>query len=261
MFGQNVFRQHPSIEFQGSPPVRIYQAVVEATQRREKCPSQNESLLSVMLSITPSSHSFRVDDNNMRRCTFPQNAQFGPLRRRPSRHSIPRTHSSRIRASGQTPACFEATEKRDSGTGHVLNSVGESLKALCTVTFATATAGLLFFSGPAMAEIQRFPASNNPEVFAVQKTLVEAWDVVDKVFVDETGDSWRQDLRTYLMEAYNAEDADTAYQSIEGMLKDLDDPYTRLVLPEYVPSGCLPSDQPIFGSKVVVFVETTPPSG
>ena len=90
----------------------------------------------------------------------------------------------------------------------------------------------MFCSGPALAEIQRFPASNNPEVFAVQKTLVEAWDVVDKVFVDETGDSWRQDLRTYLMEAYKAEDADTAYQSIATMLKDLDDPYTRLVLPE-----------------------------
>ena len=106
------------------------------------------------------------------------------------------------------------------------------LKNLWTTALGAAASGLLFFSAPAEAEIQRFPASANPEVFAVQKTLVEAWDIVNKVFVDNTGEEWKQDLRTYLMQAYKAPDADGAYDSIQAMLKDLGDPYTRLVPPE-----------------------------
>ena len=40
----------------------------------------------------------------------------------------------------------------------------------------------------------RFPASPNPEVFAAQKTLVEAWRVVAESYVDDHfgGHDWPQ---------------------------------------------------------------------
>lgn len=40
----------------------------------------------------------------------------------------------------------------------------------------------------------RFPASSDPEVFAAQRTLVEAWHVLDDTYVDDQfgGHDWQQ---------------------------------------------------------------------
>lgn len=102
----------------------------------------------------------------------------------------------------------------------------------CSTTIGVVASSLLFIAPPAVADIERFPASANPEVYAVQKTLVEAWHLVEHTYVDKTGDFWRQDLRSHMLQVYKAEDSDTAYESLKTMLEDLGDPYTRLVMPE-----------------------------
>lgn len=112
------------------------------------------------------------------------------------------------------------------------DGLATAVRRWASATVGVVATGALMLAPPAYSEIERFPASGNPEVFAVQKTLVEAWEIVNDVFVDPTGEAWHQDLRTHLLEAYKADDADGAYNSISAMLKDLDDPYTRLVLPE-----------------------------
>lgn len=108
----------------------------------------------------------------------------------------------------------------------------EGILGLCTKTLGAVASGFLLWNHPAMAEIQRFPASADPAIFAVQKTMVEAWQIVDHVFVDRTDERWLKDLSKYINQAYNSADSDKAYESIASMLKDLGDPYTRIVPPE-----------------------------
>ncbi len=51
---------------------------------------------------------------------------------------------------------------------------------------AAASLSALLLVAPSFAEEQiiRFPASNDPAVFGVQKTLVEAWQIIRDVYVD-----------------------------------------------------------------------------
>ena len=81
----------------------------------------------------------------------------------------------------------------------------------------------------------RFPASNNPAIFAAQKTLVEAWTIVQEAFVDGRfgGADWEQALSTALIGAYEAPNADKAYVEISSMLAKLGDPFTRIVPASY----------------------------
>jgi len=168
----------------------------------------------------------------MRRCAIPE-----------MRHAI------------QRPMAVQA-ERRD--VAH-RREVEAPWRRLCSAALAAVASGALLCASPARADIERFPASANPEVFAVQKTLVEAWDIVDKVFVDPTGDDWRQDLRSHLLDAYKAKDADQAYNSISGMLEDLKDPYTRLVPPDEYASFRMDSKGEVQG--VGLLIASDPSSG
>lgn len=77
----------------------------------------------------------------------------------------------------------------------------------------------------------RFPASPDPEVFSAQKTLVEAWTIVEDAYVDGRfgGHDWEAELSNALVSAYTAESGDKAYKQIGDMLEKLGDPFTRLV--------------------------------
>lgn len=81
-------------------------------------------------------------------------------------------------------------------------------------------------------EIQcRFPASANPAIFGIQKTLVEAWTIVNEAYVDAGfgGHNWEKELGEALTTAYTATDASKAYGAVEQMLNKLGDPFTRIV--------------------------------
>lgn len=77
----------------------------------------------------------------------------------------------------------------------------------------------------------RFPASSRPEIFAAQRTLLEAWSIVGHNYVDQSfaGRNWDEELGTALMSAYEAPSSDSAYDAISDLLARLKDPYTRLV--------------------------------
>ena len=81
----------------------------------------------------------------------------------------------------------------------------------------------------------RFPASADPAVFAAQKTLVEAWSIVEDAYVDGRfgGHDWEAELSDALVAAYAAKTGDTAYAQIGTMLDKLGDPFTRIV-----PASC-----------------------
>ena len=80
---------------------------------------------------------------------------------------------------------------------------------------------------------RRFPASRDPQIFAVQKTMVEAWSIVDEAFYDSAygGRDWEQDLGSALTEAHASQEPGGAYKEIGHMLQKLGDPFTRIVPP------------------------------
>lgn len=80
---------------------------------------------------------------------------------------------------------------------------------------------------------RRFPASSRADVFAAQRTLLEAWSIVEHNFVDPSfgGSDWDEQLATTLMAAYDSPSGESAYKEIDVMFKALGDPYTRLVPP------------------------------
>ena len=72
-------------------------------------------------------------------------------------------------------------------------------------------------------------------MFAAQKTLVEAWTIVQEAFVDGGfgGHDWEQELSNSLLSAYNAQTSEKAYTEIGAMLAKLGDPFTRIVPAQY----------------------------
>jgi hypothetical protein len=68
----------------------------------------------------------------------------------------------------------------------------------------------------------------------LQRTLVEAWTIVGRAFVDPSfnNHNWEEELREHMLSAYNATNSDLAASEIQRMLEDLGDPYTRRVPPE-----------------------------
>ena len=79
----------------------------------------------------------------------------------------------------------------------------------------------------------RFPASRDPQVFAVQKTMVEAWSIVDEAYFDSSygGRDWEQELGSALSHAHASNEPGGAYKEISLMLQKLGDPFTRIVPP------------------------------
>lgn len=119
---------------------------------------------------------------------------------------------------------------------------------------AASLAGALLAGSPAVqAREMRFPASGDPEVFTVQQTLVEAWSIVRDTFVDGDGGSeWEQELSDSLMNAYRSKNGKEAYHAIEDMLKDVPDPYTRIIPPEEYADFRVTSDGELQGVGLLI---------
>lgn len=60
-------------------------------------------------------------------------------------------------------------------------------------------------------------------MFSVQKTMVEAWSIVDDAFFDSSfgGKDWESELGNALMAAYRTEEPGSAYVEIGRMLQVL----------------------------------------
>ncbi len=99
------------------------------------------------------------------------------------------------------------------------------------------------------AEVLRMSASENPEIFEAQKTLVQSWSIVRDSFVDASKDGfarkWEGELasalaRTAQDDATN--DVEAAYGEIGAMLRTIGDPYTRFVNPKEFQDFSLKND-------------------
>lgn len=99
---------------------------------------------------------------------------------------------------------------------------------------STLTPAHAFSLCPPPPACRRLPASTDPNIFAAQRTMVEAWTIVGESFVDPTfnGHNWEEELRAHMMAAFNAPTGDAAYAEISHMLEDLGDVYTRRIPPE-----------------------------
>ncbi|GMH42932.1 hypothetical protein BSKO_10854 [Bryopsis sp. KO-2023] len=129
----------------------------------------------------------------------------------------------------------------------VFASVGKGVVALSLT-------GALLTGAPAVeARELSFPASGNPDVFTVQRTLLEAWSIVRDTFVDgDGGVEWEQELGDSLMNAYRSQNGKEAYHAIEKMLKDVPDPYTRIIPPEEYTEFRVNSDGQLQGVGLLI---------
>ncbi|KAJ9519435.1 hypothetical protein QJQ45_023077 [Haematococcus lacustris] len=130
---------------------------------------------------------------------------------------------------------------------------------------------LLTQCGPACADtLIRLPASKNPEVFAAQRTLVEAWTIVGESFVDPGFNSqdWKGALQRHMMAAYAAgeEAADgrdpnsihsAAWDQINAMLDLLGDPFTRRIEPQEYAQFRVSADGELQGIGLLIANELT----
>ena len=99
-----------------------------------------------------------------------------------------------------------------------------------------ASAAFLLLGPPAGAEQLEltFPVAKDSSLFAVQKTLVEAWTIISETFVDPTYSSldWERELSQGLNTVAAAADPRAASAQIASMVGKLGDPYTRWVPPQ-----------------------------
>ena len=72
-------------------------------------------------------------------------------------------------------------------------------------------------------------------MYAAQRTLLEAWSIIEQHFVDQNSlSNWDQVLGDSLTAAYTSTSGDVAYHEIEAMIRKLNDPYTRIIPPRYL---------------------------
>lgn len=136
-----------------------------------------------------------------------------------------------------------------------LHRLGQGL----LTTAATAT---LLFSPLADAQTLTFPVSSNPELFEVQKTLVEAWTIVSEAYVDPSYNhvDWPAELSAELGAVVNAPSKEAASQRIVDMVAKLGDPFTRYVMPKDYADFRISSDGELKGG-VGLLIAQDPDSG
>jgi C-terminal processing protease CtpA/Prc len=112
------------------------------------------------------------------------------------------------------------------------------------------------------AETLTFPVAENPELFSVQKTLVEAWSILTETYVDPTFNhlDWQQELSSKLNSIAYAPSKDVAAEQIATMVSDLGDPFTRWVSPKDYADFRVSSDGELKGG-VGLLIAQDPASG
>lgn len=114
----------------------------------------------------------------------------------------------------------------------------------------------------ASAEVLTFPVADNPELFAVQKTLVEAWTIVSEAYVDPSFNNldWQHELLSELTSISEAPTKEAAAEKISGMVSKLGDPFTRWVSPKDYADFRVSSDGELKGG-VGLLIAQDPASG
>jgi len=142
-----------------------------------------------------------------------------------------------------------------------------AVEGCCRGALAAVAAGALVL-GPAdfaQAEPQiiRLPASPDPEIFTAQRTMIEAWSIIQQSFVDETmnNQDWPEALQKHMINAYmygqDKEDPDReakAWGELDDLLKSLGDPYTHRVLPNDFAQFKVSSDGELQGVGLLLAV-------
>lgn len=85
---------------------------------------------------------------------------------------------------------------------------------------------------PASAEkALTVPAAKTEELFSVQRTMVEAWTIIQDAFVDQTFNhtNWENELERHLIAVSRAQTRDQGINELKSLISDLHDPYTRWV--------------------------------
>jgi len=113
--------------------------------------------------------------------------------------------------------------------------VNDKLRRMGQSALGMAAAAALLLGPPADAEqLLTFPVAQKPELFQVQKTLVEAWTLLSEAYVDPSYNhvDWQQELSKALNTVAASESPKEASNEIASMVGKLGDPFTRWVPPE-----------------------------
>ncbi|KAL6771783.1 CTPB1 [Auxenochlorella protothecoides x Auxenochlorella symbiontica] len=99
---------------------------------------------------------------------------------------------------------------------------------------AGAAAAAVLLAAPPLAGAAttiRFPLPPSPEIFAVQKTLIQAWSIVTEAFVDPhfNAVAWDAELASALAAASAAPSPEAAAETLPSLLGKLGDRFTRWV--------------------------------
>lgn len=135
-----------------------------------------------------------------------------------------------------------------------MTGLATGLKKLATAALGTTAALSLLLSPVGASELVRLPASTDPAIFAVQRTLVEAWTIIGQSFVDPSfnGHDWNGELKEHMLAAFAAPSGDVALGEIGAMIDDLGDPYTRRVPPEEYAAFRVSSDGELQGVGMLI---------
>ena len=75
------------------------------------------------------------------------------------------------------------------------------------------------------------PMAQTQELFNLQRTMVEAWTIIQETFVDGSfnNTNWEDELRSHLTAVSRSDSTTVGQQQLLNLISDLGDPYTRWV--------------------------------
>lgn len=75
------------------------------------------------------------------------------------------------------------------------------------------------------------PMAQTQELFNLQRTMVEAWTIIQDTFVDGSFNhtNWEEELKSHLTEVSHLDSTTVGEESLVDLISDLGDPYTRWV--------------------------------
>lgn len=107
-----------------------------------------------------------------------------------------------------------------------------SLKKRITSYAGAALLATSLFTGRVEAmEGISVPMAQTRELFNLQRTMVEAWTIIQETFIDGSfnNTNWEEELRSHLTELSRSDSTTVGQQQLQNLISDLGDPYTRWV--------------------------------
>lgn len=115
---------------------------------------------------------------------------------------------------------------------HALNNYKDIIpKAMATFAGTLLLTSSLLTGRIEASEDISVPMAETQELFNVQRTMVEAWSIIQETFVDGSfnNTNWEQDLKRHLVAVSRSQSTESGQEQLKGMISDLGDPYTRWV--------------------------------